>query len=84
MYLYICDRVSLCVIDSGWVLELFTQFSIYTKLVIYLTSSNFLQPMKNNILRFAEYFNIFGLTSKSDGRYKDFEKVIHLGGLPSL
>ena len=74
----------LCVIDRGWVLILLTQFSIYAKLVIYLPSSNFLQPMKNNILSIAEYFNILRVTSKSVGSYKGSEKVIHLGDFPSL
>ena len=71
-------------IDRGWVLILLTPFSIYAKLVTYLPSSNFLQPMKNNILSIAEYFNTLGVTTKSVGSYKGPEKVIHLGDFPCL
>ena len=63
---------------------LYTQLSIYTKLVIYQTSSKSLQPIKTIFLSLTEYFNILGLTSKSVEIYEDFYKVILLVSFPSL
>ena len=71
-------------IDSGWIILLLTQLSIYSKLVIYQTSPNSLHPMKTNILSLTGYFNIFGLTSNSVGSYKHFDKIVHFESFPSL
>ena len=82
----VCHReeVGLPLCDREVGLATFDMFLIFAKLVVYLPSPTFLQLINNFFLSLTEYLTVIGVTSKSFGSTKVLQKIIHMGGFPSL